>query len=137
MANFISGDMKEIFCSHPELGELRLYPKSNESFTVDRGGVSVNDDENSIAGNGEMIKQMNARLWSVEGPVPVDMISDIESDMLNKLSAHPINGTWTFTHISGAVFQGKGCPVGTSNFDSNTGVQTLKVAGGGKLGKIA
>ena len=59
MANFIGGDIIEAVCSHPTLGDFRFQAKSNESFTMDKGGIRTNDDANSVTGAGEMIQQMN------------------------------------------------------------------------------
>lgn len=137
MANFIGGDIIEAVCSHPTLGDFRFQAKSNESFTMDKGGIRTNDDANSVTGAGEMIQQMNRVLWSVEGPVAVDMLSDNEIDGVPKLAASPELGTWTFTHISGAIYKGKGKPVGDIQWDTNTAQKTLKVAGGGQLEKIS
>jgi hypothetical protein len=38
--------------------------------------------------------------------------------------------------INGAVYKGKGRPVGDIQTDSNAGTMTLKIAGGGTLEKI-
>ena len=36
MANYIGGDIVEIVCNHPSLGDFRFSPKANESFTLTR-----------------------------------------------------------------------------------------------------
>jgi hypothetical protein len=135
MSNYSFGDVEEIVCQHP-LGEFRFYPKSNESFTLDKGGVRANDDANQITSNGQMMSQMNRVRWSIEGPVAVDTINDKELEDVNALMAHPELGTWTFSMLNGAVYKGKGRPVGDVQTDSNAGTMTLKVAGGGVLEKI-
>lgn len=135
MANFIFGDMTEIVCQHTT-GEYRFAPKAAESFTVDRGGIRANDDANQVTAQGEMMSQLNRVLWSVEGPIGVDPLSNNEMDALPLLAGHPDLGVWTFTHISGAIYKGKGRPVGDQQWDSNAGTMTLKVAGGGKLEKL-
>lgn len=136
MANYIFGDADEIVCQHT-LGEFRFAPKSNESFTVDMGGVRVNDDANQVTANGQNMKQMNRAKWSVEGPVAVDMTStNTTLDDIAKLCAHPDDGVWTFSFLNGAIFRGKGSPVGDVQGDSNAGTVTLKVSGGGKLEKL-
>lgn len=137
MANFIAGDITEAVCDHPTLGNFRFQAKANESFTFDKGGVRTNDDSSSVTGSGEMIQQMNRVLWSIEGPVAVDMISENETQGLPDLAASPELGDWTFTHISGTIYRGKGKPVGDLNWDSNTAQATLKVAGSGTLEKIS
>ncbi|MNQ44429.1 hypothetical protein D3C85_581840 [compost metagenome] len=136
MANYIFGDVDEIVCQHT-LGEFRFAPKSNESATVDFGGVRVNDDANQVTANGQNMKQQNRAKWSVEVPVAVDMVSENNTlEDIAKLAAHPDDGTWTFSFLNGAVFRGKGCPVGDIQGDSNAGTVTLKTAGGGKLEKL-
>lgn len=135
--SYLGGDLTEIFVSHPEFGEHRFAPKANESFTIIRGGIVSNDDESGITGNGQMIDQMNMTRWSVEGSIAVNVIDDKDTDIITKLSGSPTLGTWTFTHISGTVYQGKGKPVGAHEVDTNTALCTLKVSGAGKLGKIS
>src|SRR6478736_3309694 len=103
MANFIFGDVQEIVCQHT-LGEFRFSPKSNESFTFDKGGFRANDDANQITSDGQMMSQLNRVRWSVEGPIAVDTISDNELDNLAKLSAHADLGVWTFSLISGTIY---------------------------------
>lgn len=135
--NFIGGDFEEVFCSHPEFGQMRFYPKANESFTVDFGGVTSNDDENSITSAGDMIDQLNNRRWSVEGPIAIDMRGGQEEEFLNNVSRSPILSTWTLTHISGAIWVGQGKPVGSRAYDTNAGTLTLKIAGSRRLESIA
>lgn len=137
MANYIGGDIIEAVCNHPTLGDFRFQAKANESFTLDPGGIRNNDDASGVTGAGEMIQQKNRVLWSLEGPVAVDLMSGNEIDNLPKLAESSEAGTWTLTHISGTIFKGKGVPVGDLQIDTNTAQMTLKVAGGGKLEKIS
>jgi hypothetical protein len=135
MANFIFGDVDEIVCQHTT-GEFRFFPKSNESFTIDRGGIRANDDANQVTSNGQNMPQLNRVRWSVEGVVAVDTESDNEMKTLDALASHPDDGVWTFSLITGAVYKGTGRPVGDQQYDTNAGTMTLKVSGGGKLEKI-
>jgi len=135
MANFVFGDLTEIVCQHI-LGTFRFYPKANESFTIDRGGIRGNDDANQVTSDGQMMSQLNRVRWSVEGPIAVDQISDAEPSALNAMAGSPSLGTWTFTSISGAIYKGVGRPVGDIQNDSNAGTLTLKVAGNRILEKI-
>lgn len=134
--NLVGGDILEVFCSHSELGDFRFYPKANESYTLDKGGISTSDDENGITGGGDIIQQMNRRRWSFEGPIAVDFAAGITEDAINNLAESPILGTWTISHISGASWVGKGKPVGVPTSDTNTAILTLKVAGSNKLETI-
>src|SRR5690606_12539098 len=133
----VAGDFEEIFCSHPEFGQMRFYPKANESFTVDRGGISSNDDNNQITSAGHFIDQMNRRRWSVEGDIAVDLKTSLEEDYLSNIGSSAVLATWTFTHISGMVLRGRGKPVGEITTDTNAGTLTLKVAGEDKLKNVA
>ena len=135
MSNFVFGDCVEITCNH--LGKTyRFYPKANETFNIDKGGIRGNDDMNQITSNGQMMSQLNRGRWAVDGPIAVDQISDSELSGLNVMAASPSLGTWQFSMISGAIYKGTGRPVGDIQHDSNAGTLTLKVSGGGELEKI-
>ena len=135
MSNFVFGDCVEITCNH--LGNTyRFFPKANESFNVDKGGVRGNDDMNQVTSNGQMMSQLNRGRWAVDGPIAVDQISDAELTSLNLMAGSPSLGIWQFAKISGAIYKGTGRPVGDIATDSNAGTLNLKVSGGGVLQKI-
>lgn len=135
MANFAWGDVDEIVCQHPNLGSFRFFPKANEDYTVDMGGVRTNDDTNQVTSNGQNIKQMNRARWRFEGPVAVE--SDGSTlDNINRLTAEAEDGTWTFTLLNGTIYKGKGSPVGDVQLSSNAGTMSLIVGGGGVLERI-
>ena len=136
MPKYIGGDLVEITVNHPTLGNFNFATKSNESYTLDPGGNRSNDDANGIAGNGEFIDQVNKVRWSFEGPLVADFSSGNEIENLPKLAESSEQGTWTFSHISGVVWKGKGKCVGDINIDTNTAQLTAKIAGGGKLEKL-
>ncbi len=133
---FVAGDMEEIVCSHSELGDFRFQAKANEDYTIDSGGIRNNDDANSVTGSGQAIVVKNRRGWEVEGPIACDLASAYEEEALNALAAHPVDGVWTFSHISGMIRKGTGRPVGDIQAAGNTGQMSIKIAGGGKLEKI-
>ena|SRR6478736_185067 len=135
MANFVFGDVQEIVCNH--LGNTyRFYPKANETFNMDKGGIRANDDANQVTSNGQIMRQLNRVRWAIDGPIACDTISDSELRALNIMSASPSLGTWQFALISGAIYKGVGSPVGDIQFDSNAGTIALKVSGNGELEKI-
>jgi hypothetical protein len=136
MANFVFGDCVEITCQHV-LGRFSYFPKANESFTIDKGGIRNNDDANQITSNGQLMIQKNRTRWSVEGPIAFDQISDDQMTTLNQITESPITGTWTFSFLSGGIYTGNGMPVGDLQGDSNAGTMTLKIVGGGILAKIS
>lgn len=135
MANFVGGDVEQITCNHPDLGDFRFEAKSNESFEIDRGGTRTADDANAVTSSGNSIWQMNKVRWSVEGPIVIDFDAETD-DQIKKLSAHTTPGTWTIQMITGVVWKGNGKPVGDIKPDTNTAQMTLKLSGGGELEKI-
>lgn len=136
MANYIGGDILEIVCKHPTIGEIRFQPKSGESFNIDAGGFRSGDDAQAVTGSGAPIRTINNSRWSVEGPIAVDPLSGNELKNLPLLSASPVSGTWTITHISGKIWKGLGFPVGDLVIDASTAQMTLKISGGGKLEEL-
>lgn len=135
MANFVFGDCVEITCNH--LGNTyRFYPKANESFNVDPGGLRANDDMNQITSNGQMMSQLNRARWAIDGPIAVDQLSNAELTALPLMAGSPSLGVWQFAFISGAIYKGTGRPVSDIAQDSNSGTMTLKVSGGGILENI-
>lgn len=136
MPQYSGGDLIEITCNHPSLGSFTFATKSNESYTLDPGGFRSSDDANMVTGNGSFIDQVNRVRWSFEGPLMADFISNNEIENLPELASSAELGTWTFTHISGVVWRGKGKFVGDLQVDTNTAQITAKLAGGGKLEKL-
>lgn len=126
----IGGDILEITYNHPTLGQGVLLPKSNESFTLDLGGFRSNDDANMIDGGGQMIDQINRVRWSGEGTIAVDELQETQEKM-TALAGSPQLADWTFTHVNGSVYGGKGKPVGDIQVDKNVNTMTLKISGGG------
>jgi hypothetical protein len=133
----VGGDIIEITYNHPTLGSGTIFPKSAEDGTFDLGGFRSNDDANMIDGGGNMIDQINRTRWSVETTVAWDMNVDETLEKLVALSGSPEQADWTFTHINGTIYGGKGKPVGDIQGNSNASTFTLKVSGGGTLKKIA
>lgn len=136
MPKYSGGDLLEITCNHPTLGNFTFATKSNESYTMDPGGRRSNDDANMVTGNGDFIDQINNVRWSFEGPLVVDFNSGNEVDNLPALAESSELGTWTFSHISGVVFRGRGKFVGDIQVDTNNAQLTAKLAGGGRLEKL-
>lgn len=135
MARYLGGDILEIVCQHT-LGEFRYSPKSNEDFTIDEGGIRVNDDTNQITGNGQAIYQKNRVRPMIEGPIAIDLATGYEQNSLSRMAEHPDEGTWTISHISGVTWKMKGVPVGDLQPSTNTSQMTLKVSGSGKLERL-
>lgn len=136
MAKYVGGDILGITLNHPTLGSFNFSTKSKESYTIDHGGYRSNDDDDAVTGGGEMIDQVNRKRWSFEGPIVLDFSSDVEGEAYEKIAKSSDQGTWTFSHISGATWRGKGKFVGDFTPDTNTAQASVKIAGGGKLGLL-
>lgn len=133
----IAGDIIEITYNHPTIGSGVFFPKAAEDSTFDPGGFRGNDDANQIDGGGNMITQLNQVRWSFEGPISWDMNVSNELETLRKLSASPLDSEWTITSVNGTVWAGSGRPVGDIQGNGNTGMITLKLAGGKGMKKQA
>lgn len=133
MGNYRGGDLLEITCNHPSLGNFTFKTKSNESYTLDPGGRRSADDSSMITGDGQMIDQVNSVRWGFEGPLVADFSTGNEIKNLPLLSESFELATWTFSHISGTTWRAKGKYVGDISIDTNTAQITAKIAGGGKL----
>ena len=134
---YVGGDILEITYSHSNLGSGTLYCKSGEDGTIDFGGFTANDDENMVTGSGKLIDQMNRRRPSFEAPISWDMTDKNELQKIKELSASSILASWTISSISGAVWGGKGKPVGSITGNTNSAQITLKLAFEGSLAKIS
>lgn len=136
MSSITGGDITEVTFNHPTIGTGVIYPKSNEDSNYDLGGLRGNDDANMVDGAGNNIRQLNRVRWFFEIVVAWDS-SNETLEKLNQLAGDPVEADWTFTNVNGSVYGGKGAPVGDVQGNGNTSVITLKVAGGGKMKKIA
>jgi hypothetical protein len=134
---YVGGDILEVTYNHEIEGSGTIFCKSNEDGTLDPGGLRTNDDANSVTGNGRMINQMNRVLASFEGTIAWDMTDRDELAKLAKLAASPILADWTISSVSGAIWGGKGKPVGDIQGNTNTALIKLKLAFESQLKQIA
>ncbi len=132
----VGGDIIEITYNHPTIGSGVFFPKAAEDNTFDLGGFRSNDDANMIDGAGNMIDQMNRTRWSFEGSISWDMNNAEDLERLVELASSPVLADWTFSHINGSIYAGKGKPVGDLKGNGNTANTPIKIAGSGKLNKI-
>jgi hypothetical protein len=124
----VHGDIKEITFNHPTVGSGTLFPKANESNTLDTGGYRTNDDANQIVSDGSLILQKNRTRAFFEAMVEND--NNLREDMRKvvEITESPLLAEWTISLIGGAIYKGSGQPVGDLQTDLNTGMFTLKVA---------
>lgn len=133
----VVGDITEISCAHETLGDFFFRVKSGADFNLDLGGFVNNDDAQSIDGQGDSIIQKNRKRWSGEGTVIWDLVTRQDLKSLQDLADSPIEGTWTFASVTGAVYKGKGIPVGDLVGNMQNGEVPLKVSGSNIAEKIA
>jgi hypothetical protein len=132
----IGGDIIEAAFNHPTLGSGVLFPKANEDSTLDLGGFRSDDGEDGIDGSGEMIDKMTRKRWGAEMVVAWDNNSRQELEKAVAMANSPVQATWTISHVSGAVYKGKGKPVGDLKGSALNATFPLKLAGGSILKKI-
>jgi len=135
---YVGGDIIEITYNHSVLGSGTLFCKSNEDGTINMGGFASNDDANAVTGDGRLIDQINRVRASFEAPpIAWDMTDADELSKLTAMTASPILADWTISSISGAVWGGRGKPVGDLTGSTNTSQVTLKIAFEDKLKRIS
>lgn len=126
---YVGGDIREITYNHEKIGSGTLFCKANDDGTIDLGGYRTNDDANQVTGDGRMIVQLNRTLGSFETPpIAWDMTDKNELQRLSDLAASPINADWTISSVSGAVWAGRGRPVGDLQGSTNAATVGLKLA---------
>jgi hypothetical protein len=131
------GDLIEATYNHPTIGTGTLFFKANEDSTFDLGGYRSNDDANMLDGSGAMIDQINQVRWRLEGTISWDMNERAELTSLTDLSASPELSDWTFSHVNGTIWAGKGKPVGDIQGAGMGATSAIIIAGGGKLNKLS
>lgn len=133
----VGGDILEITYNHPTLGNGTIFPKADEDSTFDLGGFRSADDDAGVDGSGSPITTMSRKRWSAEATVAWDMNNRNELEKLVALAEHPVETTFTISHINGSIYGGKGRPVGDLKGAGKGATFPLKISGGGKLNKIA
>ena len=134
---YVGGDIIEITYNHPVIGSGSLKCKAGEDGTLDRGGFRSADEAAMVTGDGQMIDQINRVRGSFEcPPIAWDMTGTDEPDKIGQMAESPVLADWTITSISGAIFAGKGKPVGDLAANTNTAQMPLKIAFAGKVRKI-
>jgi hypothetical protein len=131
------GDIREIRFSHPTIGQGVIFAKAAEDSTYNLGGPRSADDDNGVNGAGRMIDVINNTRWSFEQTCEWDMNEADEVSKVSQMAESPVQADWTISHLNGSVYGGKGKPVGSISGNGNAATFDLKIAGGGKLSKIA
>lgn len=127
------GDILEIDCKHPTLGQFKFNPVSGEDSEFDPGGYRSADDAAKITSQGTMIDQINRVRWMFGVVIEWDDINGSEDKDLASLQASPVLGEWTIRRINGVVYRGTGKPVGDIKPNGNASTIAFKCSGGGVL----
>lgn len=130
--SYSGGTLKEVTCSHPDLGQFLFDPKSGEDSTYELGGPESEDDEQSITASGKFIDKVNITRCSFEGTL-AGSPGDGTIENLKALQASLVLGSWTITNINGKVYKLKGKPVGKLSMNGMNSTIALKLQGEGVL----
>ncbi|NRA92518.1 MAG: hypothetical protein HRU26_07505 [Psychroserpens sp.] len=136
MSSYVGGDILEISYNHPTLGSGSFFCKSGEDSDVDRGGFRKEDDDQGIAGDGQMMTKVNAFRWSVEATVAWSKTGADELLILSDIAASPLDASWTFRYQDGASFVGEGTIVGDLKGATQNSTVPIKIAGGNGLRRL-
>lgn len=126
----IGGDLIEIKAVNGQVGTFTFYPKSNETIDFTPSGVITESDENGISGGGnEMIWKKNQRRASLSVVCANDMVTRMDLENARALQNSSVETTFTWTHVSGAVYKIVGFPVGDLSADLQAGTFTMEIEG--------
>lgn len=135
MAVVVGGDITEVSFNNPLQGAGFLYPVAGKDSKYDLGGFR-GSDQPDVDGAGRLINKQNRTPWFFEVPISADMKNTREFDTICGLAESQEESTWTFTHVNGTIYRGKGVVVGKPELNGNDSTFTLKVAGGATLQQI-
>jgi hypothetical protein len=125
----VAGDIVEVTFNHPTIGSGTVFVKSDEDSELDLGGYKSSDDEKGIDSGGNMIDTMTQSRASATMMVSGDLQIREDLEKLQALTADPVLATWTIEHISGAIYQMQGKPVGDVKQALKGATIQLKIAG--------
>lgn len=131
----VSGDILEIKIERFNGDSFTFFPKADTSSTINYGGFR-NADENSIDGSATFIQKKNRMPWSFEGTITWYQTEE-GAEFLNNFAADTVEGKFTITSVSEAIWVGSGVIVGDISPDGNTGELPVKFMGSRKLAKQA
>ena len=132
----IAGYLTEITVNHPTVGSAVFYTVQDSDATIDTGGIRSADEMGGVDTGGRMIDQKTLNRWMVGCEMSNAVNSTQEMEKLAAIAASSEEGEWTFAHISGVVFRGKGQVVGDIAPNLTTAKMAVKFSGGGQLARI-
>ena len=134
--SYTGGDLLEISFNHPTEGSGSFFVKSGEDSEVDLGGFRKEDDDQGIAGDGQMITKANQRRWSVSAPIAWSKSGTNELEVLTNIAESPLDASWTFRYQDGVSLVGDGTVVGDLTGATQGSTVPVKFAGGGRLRRL-
>lgn len=132
----VSGNLTEISVSHPDVGDAVFFVTPGTDSNYNLGGLTSEDTEEGVDSGGRTILKKTFKRWSFETSISWDQTTD-ELGILQSLSDSTVEGIYTFTHINGTVYKGKGSVVGPIVGNGMSATIPIKFAGGGSLEKIS
>lgn len=108
---FSGGDLVEVICNHPTLGAFTFAPYGGEDSTYEFGNGIPDDDDSSIAANGQFIDKLSIQR-DKHTFVLAGSAGDGTLESLTALQKSLQLGNWTTTNINGTVYRITGKPVG-------------------------
>ena len=130
MSEIIAGDIRLISVQNGEVGKNNLEGKATEDVTMDLGGFSIDDDQQSVTSFGTHIVKKNRKLWKVETTIGAN-----EGDLnyLQSLVKSGVPSSFTFELANGERYSGSGRMVGDIAANFQAGTIPVVFQGGGRL----
>lgn len=132
----VAGYIQEITFNHPTVGSGVLYTIQDSDASIDAGGIRSADEMGGVDSGGRMIDQKSQNRWMVSCEISNAVNATQEMEKLAAIAASTEEAEFTFTHISGIVFRGKGQVVGDIAPNLTSAKMAVKFSGGGQLARI-
>lgn len=132
----VAGYIQEITFNHPTVGSGVLYTIQDSDATIDTGGVRSADEMGGVDTGGRMIDQKTLNRWMVSCEISNSLTATQEMEKMALIAASSQEAEWTFSHISGVIYRGKGQIVGDIAPNLTTAKMAVKFSGGGTLARI-
>lgn len=125
---FSGGDLEQLTCNHPVLGQFTFDPYGGEDSTYTLGGNVSDDDDSKASASGAMIDSMMTKRDSFSCVISGSPGDKVYENLVS-LRSHPKLGVWTATNINGTVYRITGKPVGDIAASGKDSKIEIKLAG--------
>lgn len=132
----IAGFIQEITFNHPTVGSGVLFTIQDSDATIDTGGIRSADEMGGVDTGSRMIDQKSLNRWMVSCEISNSLTATQEAEKLAAIAASTEEAEFTFSHISGIVYRGKGQIVGDIAPNLTSAKMAVKFSGGGTLARI-